>query len=110
MLVFTIGMGFFLSSVVVFFRDVEFLWGVFTTLWMYATPIIYPIGILYPWMQKLEIINPMYHLITFLRTIVLEGRVPSPGQFLACMICGILMMLLGTIVFRKTEDKFILYL
>ena len=110
LLIFTVGMGFFLSSLVVFFRDIEFLWGVFTSLWMYATPIIYPISILPPWMQKLEMVNPMYHLINFMRTILIDRMVPAPGQFLACIICGVLMMLLGTVVFHKTEEKFILYL
>ena len=67
-------------------------------------------GTLPPWMQKLAMVNPMYHLINFMRTILIDRMVPAPGQFLACIICGVLMMLLGTVVFHKTEEKFILYL
>ncbi len=109
-LIFTIGMGFFLSSTVVFFRDIEFLWGVFTTLWMYATPIIYPISILPDWMQKLEIINPMYHFLDFIRCILLEGRSPEPYQYLVCLGIAGAMLALGGVVFKKTQDQFILYM
>ena len=45
-LLFAVGTGLFLSSVLVFFRDIEFLWGVFCSLWMYATPIIYGIDMI----------------------------------------------------------------
>ena len=109
-LIFTVGVGFLLSSVVVFFRDIEFLWGVFTTLWMYATPIIYDISILPDWMQKLEIINPMYHLISFMRTIVIGGQSPEPAAYLICLGIGLATVLLGGFVFKKTQDQFILYL
>lgn len=109
-LIFTIGAGFLLSSVVVFFRDIEFLWGIFTTLWMYATPIIYNIDALPDWMQKLEVINPMYHLITFMRTIVIGGQSPVPAQYLICFLIGVITVVIGGTVFKKTQDQFILYL
>lgn len=109
-LIFTIGVGFLLSSVVVFFRDIEFLWGIFTTLWMYATPIIYNMDILPGWMQKLEIINPMYHLIDFMRTVVISGQSPAPLQYLVCFLIGIAAVWIGGTVFKKTQDQFILYL
>lgn len=112
-LMFTVGVGFLLSSVVVFFRDVEFLWGVFTTLWMYATPIIYDITFLEEkaqWLFRLEMLNPMYHLITFIRTIVIGGQSPEPIQYLICFGIGIAAILIGGAVFKKTQDQFILYL
>ena len=112
-LIFTVGIGFLLSSVVVFFRDVEFLWGVFTSLWMYATPIIYPITIFedrLPWMITLEQFNPMYHLITFMRTIIISGQSPEPLQYLICLGMGLAMLFVGGLVFKKTQDQFILYL
>lgn len=110
LLLFTIGMGFLLSALLVFFRDIEFLWGVFTTLWMYATPIIYPVSILPDWIEPLEVFNPMYHYVTLLRTVVLDGCAPEPVALLNGFVIGLAMLVLGGLVFRKTQDQFILYL
>ena len=77
---------------------------------MYATPIIYNIDALPDWMQKLEVINPMYHLITFMRTIVIGGQSPAPAQYLICFLIGAITVVIGGTVFKKTQDQFILYL
>lgn len=110
LIMFTMGLGLLLSSLMVFFRDVEFLWGVFSTVWMYATPIIYSIELLPGWVQKLEIINPLYHYIDYMRTIVIDRAFPSMSQFLFCLIIAVVMLVIGGIVFHKTEDKFIFYI
>lgn len=109
-IVFTIGVSFVLSSLMVFFRDMQFLWGVFTTAWMYATPIMYPISILPGLMQQLERVNPMYHYITFMRTIIIDGIAPSPDRFLACALFAVAAFVIGSIVFKKTQDQFVLYI
>ncbi len=110
LLIFTMGMGFLLSSLMVFFRDVEFLWGVFSTMWMYATPIIYDISQLGETIAKLEYFNPMYHYITFMRTIIIDRAFPDLGQFLCCAGISLIMFAVGLLVFHKTEDKFIFYI
>ncbi|MBR5659682.1 MAG: ABC transporter permease [Lachnospiraceae bacterium] len=109
-LVFTIGMGYFLSATVVFFRDIEFLWGVFSTMWMYATPIIYDIGFLPNTIQKLMFFNPLYHYIDFVRYIVILRQVPTAEETLICAAFSLGMFVLGLTVFKKTEDKFIFYI
>jgi len=109
-LVFTIGMGYLLSAAVVFFRDIEFLWGVFSTMWMYATPIIYDIGILPNIIQKLMAFNPLYHFIDFVRQIVILRQVPTSQEMLICAAFSLGMFAIGLTVFRKTEDKFIFYI
>ena len=113
LLVFNIGMGFLLSSLMVFFHDVEFLWGVFSTIWMYATPIIYSLSMFQDraaWLVTLIQFNPLYHYISFFRTIILKETCPSFGEYGICMLCSALMFTLGFLVFRKTQDRFVLYL
>lgn len=108
--VFVLGMGYFLASTVVFFRDIEFLWSVISMMWMYATPIIYDFGILPEIIQKLMVFNPLYHYIDFMRTIIILGEVPSAMQFVYCSLFSGLMFAFGLFVFKKTEDKFIFYI
>ena len=115
LLVFCIGMGFLLSSLMVFFHDVEFLWTVLSTAWMYATPIIYSLSMFegkpnVQWIVALMKFNPLYHYITFVRTIILEGTSPAFSEYLICAAFSAAMFAIGLTVFRKCQDKFILYL
>jgi len=113
LLVFCVGMGFLLSSFMVFFHDVEFLWGVFSSIWMYGTPIIYSLSMfdkLSGWIVSIIKINPMYHYIEFFRTIILYGASPAWYEYLICIVWALGMFIVGLTVFKKTQDKFILYL
>lgn len=111
---FAVGMGFLLSSLMVFFHDIEFLWGVISTMWMYATPIIYSTSMLENsgagWLAKVMEFNPMYHYVTFLRTIIIDGCSPAISEYFICALCSLVMILIGGTVFKKTQDQFVLYI
>jgi ABC-2 type transport system permease protein len=106
---FSAGLSMLLAALAVFFRDMFHLWNVFTMAWMYATPILYPLDILAPWMQQVMQFNPMYHFITFFRDIVMWSTVPPLQEFGICAGMAIVTFLVGLLVFRKTQHKFILY-
>ena len=108
-LMFSAGLGFLLSALVVFFRDISHLWSVVITAWTYATPLFYPMSILPDWMQSAMNFNPMYQYVTYLRDIALWGITPSLEQNLVCFAIGAIMLALGYLVFRKLQKKFILY-
>ncbi len=108
-ILFSTGLSFLLSALVVFFRDIAHLWSVVITAWTYATPLFYPISILPDWMQSIMNFNPMYHYVTYLREIMLWGQTPSLQENLLCLGMGVIALALGYLVFRKLEKKFILY-
>lgn len=104
------GMSLILSTMHVFFRDTRFLWSVLLTLWNFLTPIFYPESIIAPEFQTVYSCNPMFQVVSFMRTIVLEGAAPTPEAYLGCLLaCGI-PLLLGMWVFRRNQDRFVLYL
>lgn len=109
MLLFCSGLGFILSALAVFFRDVRHLWSVLITAWTYATPLFYPIEILPDWMLALERFNPMYHFVNYFREIALWGITPSLEANGICLLFAVVTFLIGLVVFKKTEKKFILY-
>ena len=109
MLLFSAGLGMLLSALAVFFRDVIHLWGVVVTAWTYATPLFYPVEILPSWMLKAEAFNPMYHYVTYMRDIALWHITPSLTENLICFGMAIVTFIVGLIVFKKTQNKFILY-
>ena len=107
---FAFGVTLMMCALNVFFRDTRFLWSVASLLWTYATPIFYPIGIIPQAWQWAFRLNPMYQLIDCLRTIVLQGAVPSLAQWGACGLCAAAAMALGLVIFRKTEHQFVFHL
>lgn len=107
---FCLGLGMFLAAAMVFFRDVQFLWGIVTMLWMYLTPIFYRVDALPVQVQAVVRLNPLYAFITFIRTCVIEGISPAPVLYLQCLLSAGCMLLIGVIVFKKTQDSFVLYL
>ena len=109
-MIFTIGFGMIMASAMTFFRDMQFLWGILSLLWMYLTPVFYPITIIPVETRRYFGYNPMIHYINALRSIVMDGTAPRPSEFAICTLwaCGILFT--GCLIFKKTQDKFIFYI
>lgn len=78
---------------------------------MYLTPLFYPITLLPNGLREaVMMFNPMYFYITEFRQIVLECRMPETYLLVAGTCAAVLMLLIGTGAFLKTQDKFILYI
>ena len=108
---FCMGLGFLLAALHVFFRDIQYIYHAVTTVWMYLTPIFYPLESLPSSLQILiKTVNPMYYYVQFFRDVALYGQLPGPRIFWGCWIWGIVMMILGLWVFQKNKDRFILYI
>lgn len=108
-LIFTIGIGLFLSCVSVFFRDMFYIYGIIIMIWNYLTPVFYDISILPVFVQKLMNFNPLYIFINSAREIILFGRAPSAYMLIGCAVCAIVMAVVGALVFKKNQDKFVYY-
>ena len=109
MLLFCSGLGMLLSALAVFFRDVCHLLGVVITAWTYATPLFYPVTLLPDWMQAAEAYNPMYHYVVYFRDIAMYGQWPGIKENLVCLAMALITFVIGFLVFKRTEKKFILY-
>ena len=109
-LFFSLGLGFILSSMYVFFRDVKHLYEVFVTLWMYLTPIFYPANQFGEGLAGTIInLNPMTNYVTMFRQVVQMGQVPGV-EFAIGYAWGIGMLLIGYLIFRMNRKKYILYI
>ena len=109
--IFSLGLGLFLAASSVFFRDIQYIYSVLTTAWMYATPIFYPISQLPEVMQKgLTWFNPMCIYITHFRTCVLQQTLPDLSYVAYGYAVAFLFLFLGSWYFIKKQDEFILYI
>ena len=107
---FSLGIGLLLSALYVFVRDIMHIWEVFCTLLVYASAIFYDPETLSGIMQKLIHINPMYWFITAFRSCVLWGEGLTLSMVVVCFLCAAVSMTVGVIVFKKNQDKFVLYM
>ena len=109
-IIFSLGLGLLLSASMVFFRDIQFLWGVLSMIWMYATPIFYPENILPDKFKFILKINPLFHFLKNARICILDGVSPEPVVYVQCLLIALGTLILGAIVFQKSQDRFVLYL
>lgn len=107
--IFTLGFGLILATISVFLRDMFYIYGIVLTLWTYLTPIMYDISLISENLQKFFKLNPLYQYINFIREIILYNQLPSLRSFLICGISALFFLLVGIVVFKKNQDKFIYY-
>ncbi len=108
-MVFNIGVGLILSALFVFFKDIQYLWGVFTMLLMYMSAIFYTTTGYAPLIQKLFYLNPVYSYIAYFRQIVIDGIVPSVGLHALCIGYAALAVGVGALIYKKKNHDFLYY-
>lgn len=114
--VFTAGLSLALATVTVYLRDVEHMLAVGLQIWMYLTPILYPLTIparpplipeQYHWLFQL---NPMYHVLQLFVRPMYFGEFPGPGAIASALACALAALSLGLAVFWWKEDDVIFHL
>lgn len=109
LLVFNIGVGLILSALYIFFRDMDYLWSVFLQLLMYGSAIFYPIDGLPQGMQTWFAWNPVYRHIAYFREITMAGVLPSLSTHLVLAAWSLGAFLIGAIVYKTTNRRFLYY-
>lgn len=113
LMLFCMGLGMMLSALTVFFRDIMHLWSVVITAWTYLTPIFWTTDFIGQMPHVVRIImyaNPMYNYIQFMRDIFLFQTTPTFFTVGMCIAWAVVALVLGYVVFHKSEHKFILYI
>ena len=107
---FAFGVGLVLATAVVTFRDLQHLYGVVITAWLYLTPIFYPISMLPESIGRLIKLNPITSFVELLRYAVLYDSL-APLKYHAYSIAWcVLVVGFGLYIFNKKQDNFILKL
>ncbi len=102
------GVGLILSTIGVFFRDMEYLWNVVLMLIMYTCAIFYkPEKLLESRFAVILKGNPLYCIISNFRSAVF-GEMMNYKYVLYSFLFSIVTIITGICMFRKTEDRFIL--
>ena len=109
MVLFNIGVGLILSALFVFFRDIQYLWSVFTQLLSYLSAIFYTIDRYSPTVQNLFLLNPIYLFIRYFRKIVIEATIPSVWFHLLMLADVVIVLVLGCWIYKNFNHRFLYY-
>ncbi len=104
---FTLGVSLILTSVNVYFRDVQFAWSSFMPAIFYSSPIAYTTDLIpakFVWVMKL---NPLFHFITALRDVLYYNQVPSLASSILVILLGLVPLGLGFFFFNRLRRGFV---
>ena len=109
LIIFNTGIGLILSALYIFFRDIQYLWSVFTMLLMYLSAVFYTLDGFAPEIQRLFLLNPIFVYIKYFRIVVIDGTVPSTKFSLLTLGYAALAFTVGALIYKKYNHKFLYY-
>lgn len=110
LVLFNIGVGLILSALFMFFRDIQYLWSVFTQLLMYMSAIFYTIDHYSYTIQCLFLANPVYLFIRYFRKIVIEATIPTLWFHLLMLADVLFVLMIGCWMYKKYNHRFLYYI
>jgi len=109
---FATGLGMALAVVTVYFRDTQHFTAIAIQMWMYLTPIIYPISLVESAAEKhgaaildLYRLNPMERFVAVFRQLMYDNRWPDPVDALYCIVWALAIFAFGFALFKRFERK-----
>jgi lipopolysaccharide transport system permease protein len=101
-----LGFGIIISSLTTKYRDLTNLMGFGVQLWMYATPIIYPLSVI-PNKYKIYILaNPLTAIIITFKSALLGTQSINYGYLLYSSVFTVVILFLGIVIFNRVERSF----
>ena len=109
LIIMNIGIGLILSALYIFFKDIQYLYRLFTQVVMYGSAIFYSIDILPQHLQTVFYCNPIFVCITYFRSIVLYNTVPDLSMHLLLAAYAVALFAIGCWIYKKNNYKFLYY-
>ena len=100
---FVAGLILFLAPLNVFYRDITLVMPLLIQIWMFATPIIYPLSIVPERLRPYYALNPMAGVVDSYRRILLHGQMPDPMALWLAALIAALTLFCGLLYFKKVE-------
>jgi ABC-type polysaccharide/polyol phosphate export permease len=106
-LVFTLGVALLVSTAAVYFPDVMPMYEIALTIWLYLTPVIYPVSMVPERVLSLLRLNPVFYLVQAFRSVVYAGSPPSGPELTASFAVAFAVLLLGWWVFTRKAREYV---
>ncbi len=107
------GLGLILAVANVYFRDVQYLFGILLNLWFYSTPVVYPISLVEnfanshnaPWLLTVYKANPMVEYVGIFRSLLYDWTAPGLSSTLYVLVWSVGIFVAGLWIFRRFEGR-----
>jgi lipopolysaccharide transport system permease protein len=100
------GLGLATAALNVFVRDVRSVLVLVLQVWLYASPVIYPVEAVPDRYRAVYSLNPMVGIIEGYRAVLLKGSVPSPELLLPAAAVAVASFVCGYWLFKRLEFRF----
>lgn len=100
------GISLIVAALNLFYRDIQYLLNLILLLWMYITPIMYPIEIIPMQYRFIMSLNPMAVIVNAYRQVLLSGKDPNMGSLGIAALVSLIIFSLGFALFKKMEGEF----
>ncbi|MEI6690161.1 MAG: ABC transporter permease [bacterium] len=102
----SMGLSLLVSAFNLFYRDIQYLLGLIILVWMYLTPIMYPVEVIPERYRFLLSLNPMSVIINAYRQVILSGKEPNMVSLSIAAVTALVFFGIGFVVFKKLEGRF----
>jgi lipopolysaccharide transport system permease protein len=106
LVLFSVGLGWILSSLTVFIRDIAQLVGIVSTISLFISPVFYPIDRLPSIWQSIIYLNPISYIVDQMRRISIYGEMPDWGGLFIYTLVALFMAWLGLVLFQRLRTGF----
>jgi lipopolysaccharide transport system permease protein len=100
---FSLAMSFFFSATQVRFRDIGVAIPLMLQLWLFATPVIYPLNLVPQPLRPYYMLNPMVAVIDGFRQVTLRGSPPNLKPLLFSATVSLILLLVAYLYFKRIE-------
>jgi ABC-type polysaccharide/polyol phosphate export permease len=104
------GVGLILSCINVFIRDVAQIANSLFMIWLYISPVMYPLSMVPERYKVFLMINPMTHLLEIYRSLILKQGLPNGRGVIYVFLWTLLLLWVGRWLFQKLKPIFDDYL
>lgn len=102
----SLGFGIIISSMTTKYRDLTILFSFIVQLWMYATPVIYPLSTMSPERQWIMVLNPVTSILETFKFATMGVGTFSWGMLGYSFGFMIVLLFIGVVVFNKVQRSF----
>ena len=106
---FNLGVGMILSALFIFFRDITYIYDIFTLLLMYMSAIFYDVSAFPEKIQRIFLLNPVFCAIKYVRVVVIDGHLPSLAYHVLLLLYATVAIGLGSLIYKKYNTRFLYY-
>jgi len=100
------GISLILASLYVYYRDLNQIWDIVLQVGFFLSPIVYPLSYIPAKYEFYYMLNPITRLITMYRDVLLDGTIPKISDFGIVIASGLILFVIGTLLFKKQSRRF----